>query len=56
MNRQKLALDLFWIGLIVAVAFASIGIRSLVDNLRTLTIEENNIRAILEETHESDCL
>jgi hypothetical protein len=41
-NKQKLALSLFWIGLIIAVAFASMGTRSLMDNLRTLTIEENN--------------
>jgi hypothetical protein len=42
MNRQKLALVLFWIGLLFAVAFAGIGTRSLMHNLRTLTIEENN--------------
>ena len=42
MIRQKLALGLFWIGLIIAVAFAGIGTRSLMDNLRTLSIEENN--------------
>jgi hypothetical protein len=42
MNKQKLALSLFWIGLLVAVAFAGIGTRSLMQNLRTLTIEENN--------------
>jgi len=40
MNKQKLALILFWIGLIIAVAFAGIGTRSLMDNLRTLTMEE----------------
>ncbi|MCB9106232.1 MAG: hypothetical protein H6633_18600 [Anaerolineales bacterium] len=42
MNRQKLALGLFWIGLLIAIAFAGIGSRSLLHNLRTLTIEENN--------------
>jgi hypothetical protein len=40
MNKQKLALSLFWIGLLIAVAFAGIGTRSLMDNLRTLTMEE----------------
>jgi len=40
MNKQKPALILFWIGLIIAVAFAGIGTRSLMDNLRTLTMEE----------------
>jgi hypothetical protein len=40
--KQKLALVLFWIGLLFAVAFAGIGTRSLMHNLRTLTIEENN--------------
>jgi len=42
MNKQKLGLTLFWIGLLVAVAFAGIGTRSLMHNLRTLTIEEHN--------------
>jgi hypothetical protein len=42
MNKQKLALGLFWIGLMIAVAFAGIGSRSLLHNLRSLTIEENN--------------
>jgi len=42
MNKQKIALSLFWIGLLIAVAFAAIGSRSLLHNLRTLTIEENN--------------
>ena len=42
MNKQKIALSLFWIGVIFAEAFAGIGTRSLMDNLRTLTIEENN--------------
>ena len=41
-NKHKLALSLFWIGLIIAVSFAGIGTRSLMDNLRTLTIEANN--------------
>lgn len=42
MNTQKLALSLFWIGVLVAVAFAGFGSLSLMQNLRTLTIEENN--------------
>ncbi len=42
MKRQRLALVLFWIGLLIAVAFAAIGTRSLMHNLRTLTTEENN--------------
>ena len=42
MNKQKIALSLFWIGLLIAVAFAGIGTRSLMQNLRTLTIEQNN--------------
>jgi len=42
MKKQKLALTLFWIGLLIAVALAGIGTRSLMHNLRTLTIEENN--------------
>jgi len=42
MKKQKLALSLFWIGLLVAVAFAGIGTWSLMQNLRTLTMEENN--------------
>ena len=40
MKQQKLPLTLFWIGLLVAVAFASIGTWSLMGNLRTLTMEE----------------
>jgi len=40
MKKQKLALVLFWIGLLIAVAFAGIGTRSLMHNLRTLTMEE----------------
>ena len=40
MNRQKLALVLFWIGLLIAVAFAGVGTWSLMHNLRTLTMEE----------------
>ncbi|MEZ4862788.1 MAG: hypothetical protein R3C14_15840 [Caldilineaceae bacterium] len=43
MRQQKLALSLFWIGLFIAVAFAAIATRSLMQNLRTLTIEENNM-------------
>ena len=42
MNKQKIALSLFWIGLIIAVAFAGIGTWSLMHNLRALTTEENN--------------
>jgi len=42
MSKQKFALSLFWIGLLVAVLFAGIGSRSLLYNLRTFTIEENN--------------
>jgi hypothetical protein len=40
MKRQKLALTLFWIGVILAVAFAGIIGRSLYHNLRTHTGEE----------------
>ena len=40
MKKQKLPLTLFWIGLIIAVAFVSIGTWSLMGNLRTLTMEE----------------
>jgi hypothetical protein len=40
MKRQRLALVLFWTGLLVAVAFAGIGTWSLMHNLRTLTMEE----------------
>jgi hypothetical protein len=42
MKEQKLALSLFWIGLLAAVAFAGIGTWSLMHNLKTLTMEENN--------------
>jgi hypothetical protein len=42
MKKQKLALSLFWIGLLIAVAFAGIGTWSLMHNLRTLTMEELN--------------
>jgi hypothetical protein len=42
MKNQKLALTLFWVGLIMAVALASIGTWSLMQNLRTLTMEELN--------------
>ena len=38
--KQKLALVLFWIGLLFAVAFAGISTQSLMHNLRTLTMEE----------------
>jgi hypothetical protein len=40
MKKQKLALTLFWIGLLIAVAFAGIGTRSLMHNLRALSAEE----------------
>ena len=40
MKNQKLALALFWIGLLIAVALASIGTWNLMHNLRTLTAEE----------------
>jgi hypothetical protein len=39
-KKQNLALSLFWIGLLIAVAFAGIIGRSLYNNLRTLTYEE----------------
>ena len=42
MNKKTLALTLFWIGFVLAITFAAIGTRSLLDNLRTLTIAENN--------------
>jgi hypothetical protein len=42
MTRQTVALSLFWIGVIFAIAFAGFGSRSLLQNLRTLTIEQNN--------------
>jgi hypothetical protein len=40
MNKQKFALSLFWIGLLLAVVFAGIIGRGLYHNLRTLTMEE----------------
>lgn len=40
MNKQKISLILFWIGLLVAVGFAGIIGRSLYHNLRTLSYEE----------------
>ena len=42
MVKQKPALILFWIGFLIAVAFAGVGTQGLMHNLRTLTIEENN--------------
>jgi hypothetical protein len=42
MKKPTIGLTLFWIGLLLAVAFAAIGTRGLLGNLRTLTIEENN--------------
>jgi hypothetical protein len=41
-NKQKLALSLFWIGVLVAVSFAAIIGRDLLYNLRTLTMAELN--------------
>ena len=40
MKKQKIGLVLFWIGLLVAVVLASIIGRSLIYNLRTLTLQE----------------
>jgi len=40
MTKQRLGQILFWIGLLIAAAFASIGTWSLMHNLRTLTAEE----------------
>ena len=40
MKRQNVAWVLFWIGLVIAVAFAGIGTWSLMHHLRTLTAEE----------------
>ena len=40
MKKQKIGQTLYWIGLLIAVAFASIGTWSLMSNLRTLTAEE----------------
>ena len=40
MKKQKIGLTLFWIGLLIAIAFAGIIGRSLYHNLRTLTSEE----------------
>jgi hypothetical protein len=42
MKKQNTGLVLFWIGVVFAVAFASIGTWSLMQNLRTLTMEEVN--------------
>ncbi|MCK4975665.1 MAG: hypothetical protein KAS36_01895, partial [Anaerolineales bacterium] len=42
MKKQKLALSLFWIGLLIAVAFVGIIGRSYYHNLRTLSPEEYN--------------
>ena len=42
MKKQNTGLVLFWIGVIFAVAFASVGTWSLMPNLRTLTMEEVN--------------
>jgi hypothetical protein len=42
MKKQTLALSLFWVGLLIAVAFAGIGTYSLMHYLRTLTMEELN--------------
>jgi hypothetical protein len=40
MKKQTLALSLFWVGLLIAVALAGIFGRSLYHNLRLLTMEE----------------
>ena len=40
MKKQKIGLTLFWVGLLIAIAFAGIIGRSLYHNLRTLTSEE----------------
>lgn len=40
MTKQRLGQILFWIGLVIAIAFASLGTWSLMGNLRTLTAEE----------------
>ena len=40
MKKQNIGQSLFWIGLLIAVAFASFGTWSLMSNLRTLTAEE----------------
>jgi len=40
MSKQKIALGLYWIGLLIAVVFAGIIGRSLYHNLRTLTMAE----------------
>ena len=40
MTKQRVGQILFWIGLLIAVAFASVGTWSLMHNLRTLTAEE----------------
>lgn len=42
MNKKSLALTLFWVGFVLAVAFAGIGTRFLMPNLRTLTPEQLN--------------
>ncbi len=41
-SKQKLGLSLFWLGLIIAVAFAAVSTRDLMVNLRTLTMAEHN--------------
>ena len=46
MKKRKLALSLFWIGLLIAVAFAGIVGRSPYHNLRTLTYEESVMEEI----------
>ena len=42
MNRQRLGQVLFWIGLLIAVAFAAVSTFSLMSHLRTLTWDELN--------------
>ena len=40
MRTQRSSLTLFWFGIAIAVAFAAIGTRGLMPNLRTLTMEQ----------------
>jgi hypothetical protein len=43
MNKKTLAFTLFWIGFVLAVAFAGVGTYFLMPNLRTLTPEELSV-------------
>jgi hypothetical protein len=40
MRTERISLTLFWFGMAIAVAFAVIGTRGLMQNLRTLTMEQ----------------